>query len=438
MFILLSDKLKLKLSILILITIISCSHSKPVNIPLNSNPDEEISRLEEEQSSNYEKQVNIIAPTFFKKSDQALKEAKERRAKGKDPEDVIKKISESQSNLRKAEMVAKSAAPYLGGVLESRNKAIEEGAPKYLHSEFSKVDEDFTKVGEKVEEGDFSDAQKTYGNFKNRYMDLELRAIKAKHLGPALVLVDQAKKEGAKKVSPQTLQFTEQLMTETDAYITANRNEKDEIQKRGDLALAKAERLVRITRESKNANQVGTEKLVLETEAYAQAMNDYKKAAEQMSTQLDSDKLKQGEKERFSFVYSLFRPEEAEIFEQGNKLTLRLKGMHFSTGKHYIPEKDFGLLNRVKTVLKRVGESNVTVQGHTDASGSLAFNTQLSQKRADTVRKYLMSSPEGERIPATIQPIGVGYTQPIASEKTTQGRSMNRRVDIVIEPLTSQ
>jgi outer membrane protein OmpA-like peptidoglycan-associated protein len=69
------------------------------------------------------------------------------------------------------------------------------------------------------------------------------------------------------------------------------------------------------------------------------------------------------------------------------------------------------------------------VEGHTDNVGSDEFNARLSEKRADTVRAYLVSQGVS---PDTVIARGFGKTQPVASNDTASGRQQNRRVEVVV------
>lgn len=69
------------------------------------------------------------------------------------------------------------------------------------------------------------------------------------------------------------------------------------------------------------------------------------------------------------------------------------------------------------------------MQAHTDYFGSRSFNQELSQKRAQSVVNYLVSKGiDAGRLEAK----GYGEVQPIASNETKEGRSMNRRVEFVV------
>ena len=69
------------------------------------------------------------------------------------------------------------------------------------------------------------------------------------------------------------------------------------------------------------------------------------------------------------------------------------------------------------------------VSGHTDSNGSDAYNLNLSQRRALSVKNYLV----GQGVPASrIQTLGYGESSPIADNSTEYGRSQNRRVELTI------
>lgn len=104
----------------------------------------------------------------------------------------------------------------------------------------------------------------------------------------------------------------------------------------------------------------------------------------------------------------------------------------FTTGKSELLPTAQSKLNEVADALtKQDKDSSMVVEGHTDSRGALAMNQELSQKRAESVRAYLVSRGiAADRITAT----GVGPSRPVASNNTPEGRANNRRVEIVIQP----
>lgn len=81
--------------------------------------------------------------------------------------------------------------------------------------------------------------------------------------------------------------------------------------------------------------------------------------------------------------------------------------------------------------LQRYPDTTVTIVGHTDNTGSAAYNQDLSERRARSVGRVLANAGvEGFRL----RTIGAGENNPIASNQTAAGRAQNRRVDITIRP----
>lgn len=90
-------------------------------------------------------------------------------------------------------------------------------------------------------------------------------------------------------------------------------------------------------------------------------------------------------------------------------------------------------LDEVVEALMAVRERNITVEGHTDSQGTASYNQDLSQRRADSVRDYLV---RGGYPADRIKSRGMGKETPIANNDSPEGRANNRRVEIIIERAT--
>lgn len=87
------------------------------------------------------------------------------------------------------------------------------------------------------------------------------------------------------------------------------------------------------------------------------------------------------------------------------------------------------IVERIGKALLGVGIQGVRVDGHADSSGKAAYNQQLSERRAQSVARALV----GVGMPAqNIQSRGLGSSQPVANNRTSAGRTENRRVSIVV------
>ena len=120
---------------------------------------------------------------------------------------------------------------------------------------------------------------------------------------------------------------------------------------------------------------------------------------------------------------------ETKVVLEAGKIRI-LEKVFFATGKDLILDRSFSLLKQVASVLKANPDlKHVRVEGHTDNQGQPAKNLDLSQRRANTVRAFLVK--EGVEA-ARLEAKGFGQTRPVDDNKTAPGRDNNRRVEFVI------
>lgn len=86
-------------------------------------------------------------------------------------------------------------------------------------------------------------------------------------------------------------------------------------------------------------------------------------------------------------------------------------------------------LERIATSLRDAGVDEVSIVGHTDARGDAAYNKDLSQERAESVRRYLVEELDLTEIELSVR--GAGESQPVATNETPEGRQSNRRVEFI-------
>jgi outer membrane protein OmpA-like peptidoglycan-associated protein len=102
-----------------------------------------------------------------------------------------------------------------------------------------------------------------------------------------------------------------------------------------------------------------------------------------------------------------------------------IESVYFKTDRAVIEPRSFALLDNVAAVLKTHDTLHIQVEGHTDSQGDDAYNKGLSQRRAEAVVAYLTKKGiAADRLIA----MGFGEEQPIADNRTAQGRAQNRRV----------
>jgi OOP family OmpA-OmpF porin len=116
----------------------------------------------------------------------------------------------------------------------------------------------------------------------------------------------------------------------------------------------------------------------------------------------------------------------APVIPEG-QTALILEGVTFDTDKWDVTDEDKAILDPVAESLKANPGTKVEVQGHTDSTGADKHNMDLSEKRAHSVRDYLISKGVAE---TQLTWKGYGETKPIADNKTKEGRAKNRRTEL--------
>ena len=109
--------------------------------------------------------------------------------------------------------------------------------------------------------------------------------------------------------------------------------------------------------------------------------------------------------------------------------TFTLNNVHFDSGKPTLTKKSYAELTDLLEYMKLKEELSIEIAGHTDNVGEVENNLVLSQKRAETVRNYLIAKGiSSNRITA----IGYGEDHPVESNNTASGRQKNRRTEVRI------
>ncbi len=121
-----------------------------------------------------------------------------------------------------------------------------------------------------------------------------------------------------------------------------------------------------------------------------------------------------------------------QVVEDKDSIRLIMPGnITFKTDSADINASFYPVLNSVAKVLKKYDNSTLMVSGHTDSTGSAEYNLNLSRQRAQSVASYL----EGQGIKSSrFEVLGMGSSNPIASNANANGRAQNRRVELKIIP----
>ncbi|MCL2738867.1 MAG: OmpA family protein [Bacteroidales bacterium] len=123
---------------------------------------------------------------------------------------------------------------------------------------------------------------------------------------------------------------------------------------------------------------------------------------------------------------------QVQVINDGEALLVTFdSGILFATGSSSLNSASRNSLTQFGASLIANPDTEVNIIGHTDNTGTDAINNPLSMDRANSVKSFLMSQGVNA---ARMTSAGLGSTQPVTTNATAEGRSLNRRVEIMIVP----
>jgi outer membrane protein OmpA-like peptidoglycan-associated protein len=120
---------------------------------------------------------------------------------------------------------------------------------------------------------------------------------------------------------------------------------------------------------------------------------------------------------------------DVERVGEGIHLTLNENAVRFDLNKATLTAQAKANLDKLVPVFNSYADTNIEIFGYTDSTGKADYNLTLSQKRAESVKTYLISKG---LVASRFKTSGYGIADPIASNDTKEGQSQNRRVEFAI------
>jgi outer membrane protein OmpA-like peptidoglycan-associated protein len=423
---------------------LACAQApKKVSFDPTTSPAEVISKLDADVNQGYAAQVDVLAPDDFSASLDDLAKARNEMREGKSQSRVLSVLGESRSYMDRAMRRADERRPRVEGILDARQAAIQAGARDFprQREQLSVVDQQMRQI--LMEK---SVNPKEFAKVQSDYMALELASVQSRYLSDARARIDGSKRKNAARFTPRTLNRAELDMLNAENMIASHRHDEAAFRQAVAKTNASSQLLADVAVKVRSGKAVLPEDVALklvfqerglgrmkgrvesleaETEQTSEILSaqdqELKKARE---TQALDTALAQARKE--------FTSQQADVFRDGNRLLIRLKGMNFASGRSDVPASSLPLLEKVRVVAEDLSPQQILIEGHTDAIGNASVNGALSQKRAEAVASYLETTAGFDR--DKIQAVGYGFKKPIASNKSKEGRAQNRRVDVIILP----
>jgi len=278
-------------------------------------------------------------------------------------------------------------------------------------------------------------------------LGLALLAVAAAGCGttnPPAELVDARAAYARASVGPAAQLNPADLHTAKEALDAAERQFKDEGDESGTkdtayIALRRtelAESRARVTVAEKQKADVAAASQANQANALQTTSAQLGQAKVALATQgqaLQSEQQRRIDAEKRAAQAAADLAKFASVKQESRGMVITLSGaVLFVTAKSELLPAAQVKLNEVADALtKQDPDSTMVVEGHTDSQGAAAMNQELSQKRAESVRTYLISRGiSADRITAT----GVGPTRPLGDNASPEGRANNRRVEIIVTP----
>lgn len=441
-----------------------------------------LSNLENELLLARQQQMPLLAPESWEKAIRANTSARDAFAHNRPSPTIRKSIDQAMAALASARETMRLGRVTFESVLSSRTSALSAGADKLAAKTWTEGEEQFHKAALSLEHNRPDKAQTLAAAALQSYRAAELDAIKGVILRDARNLLAQADEEKVERYAPKTLALARASLADAESSLVEDRYDTDRPRLLAQQAKEQASHALHLAAVIKGVDNDDRrfEEVLLASEAPVvdiakaldvtpdlsngvastgaqtlAAVTANKRELAQLKLALDDrdERIKtletalggasqeavalnsilaeqQERRAQLDQVEQMFASNEAELLRSGNTIILRLVGLSFDSGSAVILVNYFPLMTKVEDAIKIFPDAVITVEGHTDSFGSDELNLELSQRRADAVRSFLLS--QMELAPYRISAMGYGEARPIASNDTADGRARNRRIDLVI------
>ena len=414
---------------------VGCATSKRANLN-STNPTKAAQEVKTMMNMAETNQTDLLAKKEYMNAVDDYNEALEELSENEDPKEVLEELSESKAYLLDAKTAASGRSEVPKRILKARKNLIESGIRNSdkLVEALSEVDNDLI---DETNNFNKSLSSEQFSKFQKRYLNLEVKSIQNSYVGQFEDIISKAEKNNARSLATKTLK-----KAKTDVNVARNDIEQNprtqKYFKESVLEANKSTKLLddvmnKLLGEAQGSSENVALKLVYQERKLGKLSETITNLEGQNSSQR-SNLLSAEAQVRFqnamNSVRKNFDEEDATVYQQGDKLILRLRSLNFATGSATIPSKSMPLLGKIGNIIDKLNPQMVEVQGHTDSRGGTKINETLSEKRAKSVKSYF-ESKEG-RMSYKLAAKGFGESKPIENNETEEGRALNRRVDIVI------
>ena len=218
-----------------------------------------------------------------------------------------------------------------------------------------------------------------------------------------------------------------QAKAEADARASAEAEAKAQAQSEEDARRRAQAEADRLAAEKAQAEAEQQQAAAQAEQQKAQAEAEKARLAAEDADRQKQEAIRQKEEMRARLLRQLNQVLETKDTPRG--LVVNMPDVLFDFGQYTLKPAARERLARISGIVGAYPDLLLEVEGHTDSIGSDEYNQTLSEKRADSVRDYLVSNGvSNEKVIAR----GLGKTDPVADNKTAAGRKLNRRVEMIV------
>lgn len=435
--------------------------------------------------------ANVLAPERYRKAAAQYKKAQAAFDAGSD----LNKVRSSLASATGLFVEAKSAAINVGEIVadafQARGDALAADAKTRAPDIWKDAERQLYEAASRAEDGKTSRVNRYADKAEEKFRDAELSAIEVVLFTEIEQAIDVARRLDADDWAPESYTFAIDLLSQARTELSENRYDTDrprtlatqslhyarhaayiakladdiddnddtleailmrwesDISRLGDLLntptyfdegpTESINKLIEITEDRERQLAIARQELTISNsrseileEELANLQTDLE-GQEMARERLNQRMQKQQEREdKIRRVENLFEPSEALVLRAQNEMIIRLIGLSFASGSAQIETRHYPLLAKLQEALAIFPQAPLTIEGHTDSHGVDAANLSLSNARADAVVSYLVANAGIQK--SLLSAVGYGESNPIANNETYEGRSRNRRIDLVIYP----
>jgi outer membrane protein OmpA-like peptidoglycan-associated protein len=274
-------------------------------------------------------------------------------------------------------------------------------------------------------------------NAQNDYKELEHRAyLSGKKSQIALTVAEEKVRE--KQIEALNKEKTEVLLQKRNQEIRLAKKEAEQARSTALSAAEKAERAKKEAEEARllaSAESAEKEKANREAAMKAQEAEQARMQAEAKAREAEQARIqaearaREAERAKAEVDELLSQLSDLKAKQTERGIVLTMGDVLFAFDKATLSPEAFRNVDKLADFLRKHPNRSVLIEGHTDSVGSDEYNLDLSGKRADAVKNALVAKGVGEE---RITPKGYGKKYPVASNNTSDGRQLNRRVEVVV------